>query len=254
MDSLCPTLAGAEACLFDLDGVLTPTADVHKRAWTQLFGTVFGQYTASPPFTDHDYFTLVDGRPRYDGVRAVLLSRDIHLPDGDPAEPPSTRTVCGMGNLKDSLFLADLDKDGVQPYPGSVRFLQVAMAAGLSVAVVSASKNARHVLRAAGLLDCFDTIVDGRVAADLGLRGKPFPDTYVEAARRLDVAPNRAVVIEDALGGVEAGRVGGFGRVIGVNRGAGAQPLLSHGASLVVDDLAELLVEDRPRRCAQETT
>ena len=229
-----------EACLFDLDGVLTSTADIHRQAWSELFGMAFAGRDVRP-YDDSDYYTLVDGRPRYDGVRAVLASRGIDLPEGCPSDPGSLETVCGMGNLKDSLFLERVARCGVDAYPGSLLFLSTAAAAGWKLGVVSASQNARTILQAAGILDQFETIVDGHVTSSLGLAGKPAPDTYLEGARRLGVSPSRTIVVEDALGGVEAGRAGGFAIVIGVDRGAGAEALRTHGATVVVDDLAELV-------------
>ena len=243
-----------DACLFDLDGVLTPTADIHRKAWAELFTMAFDRCGSGDvgrsgsgdirPFDDTDYFTLVDGRPRYEAVRAVLASRGLTLPDGSPSDPGSLETVCAMGNLKDSLFLEAVSRGGVNAYPGSLRFMRAAAAAGWKLGVVSASQNARTVLKAAGILDEFDTIVDGHVAIELGLPGKPSPDTYLEGARRLGAEPARTIVIEDALGGVEAGHAGGFALVIGVNRGAGADALLAHGASIVVDDLGQLVSDD----------
>lgn len=227
------------AVLFDLDGVLTPTVDIHRRAWSQLFADVFTG-TGVAPYTDDDYARLVDGRPRYDGVRAVLASRGLSLPEGTPDDPPGARTVCGLGNRKDAAFRQQLGL-GLAPYPGSLRFLDAAQQAGLSVAVVSGSRNAREVLDAAGLTGRFAVIVDGLVASQMQLAGKPRPDTFLEAAAELCVRPDDAVVIEDALGGVEAGRAGGFGLVIGVDRGSGRAALLEHGADMVVADLAELL-------------
>ena len=240
-------LAGIDACLFDLDGVLTPTADLHRQAWSELFERVFARYDGVRPYDDTDYYTMVDGRPRYDGVRSVLASRGIHVPEGDPTDPGSLETVCAMGNLKDSLFLDRVSHGGVQAYPGSLSFLSTAVGAGWKLGVVSASQNARTILKAAGILDQFEVIVDGRVTADLGLTGKPAPDTYLEAARRLGVDPGRTIVVEDALGGVEAGRRGGFSPVIGVNRGAGEEALRAHGATIVVDDLGQLAVDDHGR-------
>jgi len=235
-----------QGCLFDLDGVLTPTADIHRKAWSELFSQAFTLSPGVPPYSDNDYYTLVDGRPRYDGVRAVLASRGISIPEGDPSDPGSLETICAMGNLKDSLFLERVSKCGVEAYPGSLLFLSTAAANGWKLGVVSASQNARTILEAAGIIDCFETIVDGRVTADMGLSGKPAPDTYLEGARRLGVDPARTVVVEDALGGVEAGRAGGFACVIGVNRGAGADALLAHGATIVVDDLAQLVPPASP--------
>ena len=232
-----------EACLFDLDGVLTPTADIHRRAWSELFDKVFAGYDGVRPYDENDYYTLVDGRPRYDGVRAVLASRGICVPEGSPSDSGCLDTVCGMGNLKDSLFLECVSTSGVEAYPGSLLFLRAAAAAGWKLGVVSASQNARTILEAAGILDEFEVVVDGRVTASLGLPGKPAPDTYLEGARRLGVEPGRTIVVEDALGGVEAGRAGGFAIVIGVNRGAGAEALRTHGATIVVDDLGQLVLD-----------
>ena len=231
-----------EACLFDLDGVLTPTAEIHRRAWSELFEEAFARQPEPVcPYDDDDYFALVDGRPRYEGVRAVLASRGIDLDWGDPSDPGSFDTICAMGNLKDSLFLEQVSSRGVSAYPGSVLFLDAVMGTGWKVGVVSASQNARTILDAAGILDRFEVVVDGHVTAELGLAGKPSPDTYLEGARRLGVEPGCTIIVEDALGGVEAGRAGGFASVVGVDRGAGAQALRTHGATIVVDDLAQLL-------------
>lgn len=228
-----------EAVLFDLDGVLTPTVDAHKWAWAQLFTAVLPQWPGVLAYTDRDYALLLDGRPRYEGVTAVLASRGIDLPYGQPSDGPEQLTVCGLGNRKDALFRAQL-AHGLLPYPGSLRCLDEVMAAGLSVAVVSGSQNAAAVLAAAGLASRFAVVVDGMVAAARGLPGKPAPDTYLEAAHRLGAAPARAIVVEDAVSGVQAGRAGGFGLVVGVDRGAGHQALSEAGANLVVDDLGQL--------------
>lgn len=229
-----------EAVLFDLDGVLTPTAEVHMRAWARLFEPFLAEHAAAP-YTDGDYFDHIDGKPRYDGVATLLRSRGIELPWGDPADSPDANTVCGLGNRKNDAFNAVLAADGVAPYPGSLAFLDAVQAQGVHVAVVSSSRNARPVLEAAGLLHRFDVIVDGLVAAENGIAGKPAPDTYLYAAQLLGVTPRDAVVVEDATSGVEAGRAGEFGLVLGIDRGAGTQELLERGADLVVDDLAELL-------------
>ena len=230
-----------DAVLFDLDGVLTPTIGAHRAAWAALFGAVFvGEWGGVAPYTDDDYARLVDGRPRYDGVRAVLASRGLSLPDGTPDDPPDARTVCGLGNRKDALFRAALAA-GLLPYPGSLKFLDAVEAAGLKTAVVSGSRNAGAVLEATGLAGRFKVVVDGLVAAELGLAGKPSSATFLEAAAELGVQHARAIVIEDALSGVEAGVIGRFGLVIGVDRGAGREALLQHGADIVVNDLAELV-------------
>ena len=246
-----------DAALFDLDGVLTPTAEVHMHAWARMFNEYLASRAAgtSPlrqaqgrpssgnnePYTDADYFAHVDGKPRYDGVRDFLASRGIELPWGDPSDPAEAETVCGLGNRKNVSFAAVLASDGVTPYPGSVRLLDYLATKGVAVAVVSSSQNADAVLTAAGLRDRFEVVVDGRLAHAEGLPGKPAPDTYLRAAVALGVPKERAVVFEDAVSGTEAGRAGAFGLVVGVDRGVGAQTLLDSGADLVVSDLAELL-------------
>ncbi|MGN8049276.1 HAD family hydrolase [Curtobacterium sp. 22159] len=235
-------LADQRALLFDLDGVLTPTADVHMRAWSRLFTPYLAEHGVAP-YTEQDYFASIDGKPRYDGVRSLLASRGIHLPEGTPDDPADADTVCGLGNRKNAEFTAELAEHGVQPYPGSFAFLVAAIDAGLSVAVVSSSANATQVLRTAGILERFPVVVDGLVAREDGLAGKPAPDTYLDAAGRLGLTAAECVVVEDATSGVEAGRNGAFGLVIGVDRGAGADALRAHGADLVVSDLAELVDE-----------
>ncbi len=240
-DVLAPELTGIDAVLFDLDGVLTPTVEVHRQAWARLFEPFLAAHGADP-YTDADYFAFIDGRPRYAGVRALLDARGIRLPDGDPTDGPDTQTVCGLGNRKNELFTQVLADDGMTAYPGSVRLLDALAAAGRRLAVVSSSRNAPAVLQAAGLADRFAAVVDGAVATQRGLPGKPDPATYRFAADRLGVPPERAAVVEDAESGVAAGRAGGFGLVVGVDRGAGARALLAQGADLVVTDLADLLV------------
>lgn len=230
-----------DAALFDLDGVLTPTADVHMVAWRRMFTEYFEAHGVSPAYSDSDYFTYVDGKPRYDGVRACLASRGVVLPEGSPSDPPGTPTVCGLGNTKNALFDAVLREEGVVAYPGSVALLDHLAELGVAVAVVSSSRNATAVLTAAGLIDRFTVIVDGVVAADRGLPGKPEADTFRYAAQSLGVPVERAVVVEDAVSGVAAGRAGGFGLVVGVDRGAGAAELLAAGADVVVEDLGELV-------------
>lgn len=230
-----------DAALFDLDGVLTPTADVHMVAWRRMFTEYFEAHGVSPAYSDADYFTYVDGKPRYDGVRACLASRGVVLPEGSPSDPPGTQTVCGLGNTKNALFDAVLREEGVVAYPGSVALLDHLAELGVAVAVVSSSRNATAVLTAAGLIDRFTVIVDGVVAADRGLPGKPEADTFRFAAQSLGVPVERAVVVEDAVSGVAAGRAGSFGLVVGVDRGAGAAELLAAGADVVVEDLGELV-------------
>jgi beta-phosphoglucomutase family hydrolase len=219
--------------LFDLDGVITPTAEIHEHAWGELF--------AGFDYTEDDYLRYIDGKPRYDGVRSFLASRDIVLPEGRPDDPPGDDTVCAMGNRKNQLFNTILERDGIEPYPSSVATLDLLDEAGVPSAIVSSSKNARTVLAAAGLADRFDVVVDGVVAASEHIVGKPAPDMFLHAARRLGVDPERTVVVEDAVSGVAAGAAGGFAVVIGVDRGAGAETLLDQGADFVVDDLADLL-------------
>jgi beta-phosphoglucomutase family hydrolase len=240
-----------QAVLFDLDGVLTRTATQHAAAWKQMFddflaGQVDAGGSPQAPFTGQDYDRYVDGRPRLDGTRAFLASRGIILPEGTPADPPGTATVYGLSNRKNDLVLAMMAKDGVEVYPGSVRYLDAAREAGLKTAVVSSSANARDVLASAGLADRFDVVLDGRVAREQGLAGKPAPDTFLAAARALGTSAGEAAVFEDAIAGVEAGRAGAFARVVGVDRVGQAAELASHGADVVVTDLAELLDAPEP--------
>jgi beta-phosphoglucomutase family hydrolase len=238
---------GVSACLFDLDGVLTQTAKVHAAAWKQMFddylrrraGRTGEAFVPFDPVEDYDQY--VDGRPRYDGVRSFLASRGIELPEGQPDDPPGAETVHGLGNRKNEIVLELIREHGVEPYEGSVRYVQAARDAGLRRAVVSSSTNCRDVLKAAGIQDLFEKIVDGVVAERDQLRGKPAPDTFLAGARALGVEPARAAVFEDALAGVEAGRAGRFGFVVGVNRVGQADALRAHGADVVVDDLADLL-------------
>jgi len=224
---------GYGAALFDLDGVITPTAEVHERAWADLFAD-FG-------FTNADYLTYVDGRPRYDGVRTFLASREVELPEGDPTDPPGDSTVCAMGNRKNALFNDIIARDGIDPYPGSVMVLDLLDRLGTPQAIVSSSKNARAVLAAAGLGDRFVHIVDGVRVADEGLAGKPAPDMFLRGAELVDVEPARCIVIEDAVSGVEAGAAGHFGFVLGIDRSDQAAALRAAGADLVVSDLSETL-------------
>lgn len=232
--------------LFDLDGVITDTAAIHRACWKETFDAFLSARAAASgeafrPFDGEDYLQYVDGRPRYDGVRQFLQSRGIQLPEGDPDDPGTVETVCGLGNRKNERVGPALAEQGVDVFPGSVAWLKQVRAEGFRTALVSASANAATVLEAAGLLDAFETRVDGRVLAEEGIAGKPAPDSFLEAARRLGVEPARAVVVEDALSGVEAGRAGEFGLVVGVARHGDAQSLREAGADLVVDDLAELI-------------
>ncbi len=236
-----------DAVLFDLDGVITDTAAVHASAWKTMFDDFLRRRAAEHekpfvPFTiDGDYKTYVDGKPRYDGVRSFLRSRDIDLPDGDPGDDPEQETACGLGNRKNELVNRMLDDEGVTVYEGSVRLVHQLRDRGVRLAVVSSSRNCVAVLRAAGLLDLFEARVDGIVAADRNLPGKPAPDTFLSAAADLGTRPERAVVVEDAISGVQAGRNGGFGLVIGVDRDGDSGALRDHGADLVVADLSELV-------------
>jgi alpha,alpha-trehalase len=237
-----------EAVVFDTDGVLTDTAGVHATAWKRLFDGYLQRRAARGgepfrAFTETDYLRHVDGRPRYDGVAGFLASRGIQLPWGDPADPPDRETVCGLGNAKDGYFLAHLRDHGTHAFPTSVAFVRQLRERGLRTAVVSASRNMVAVLDSAGLRGLFDVEVDGVEADRLGLAGKPDPALFLEAARRLGVAPARAAVVEDALAGVEAGRRGRFQVVVGVDRGGQAAALAERGADLVVADLGELILE-----------
>jgi beta-phosphoglucomutase family hydrolase len=241
---------GISACLFDLDGVLTQTAKVHAAAWKEMFDAYLrerSEQTGEPfrPFKiATDYATYVDGKLRQDGVRAFLASRSISLPEGSAGDPPTALTVHGLGNRKNDLVLDLIRRHGVDVYEGSVRFVESVRDAGLRRAVVSASKNCQAVLAAAGIEHLFEVRVDGIVAAEAGLRGKPAPDTFLAAAAALGVPPAQCAVFEDAIAGVEAGRAGSFGWVVGVDRVGQAAALRSHGADTVVSDLSELL-EDR---------
>jgi len=239
-------LAGYNAVLFDLDGVLTDTASIHSDCWKRMFDEYLRERSekTGEPFVEFDiagdYHRYVDGKPRYDGVRSFLASRNIELPNGDPGDPPGSDTVCALGNRKNVLVNETLNRDGVEPYPGSIRLLDELEAGGVHMAVVSSSKNAPTVLAAAGIAERFETVVDGTVAAKAGLPGKPAPDTFLDAARQLGVTREQAIVVEDAISGVEAGRNGSFGLVIGVARADNERALSAAGADLVVADLGEL--------------
>jgi beta-phosphoglucomutase family hydrolase len=235
-----------QACLFDLDGVLTRTAVVHAAAWELMFDEYLrarARRTGEPyaPFEPADYDRYVDGMPRADGVRTFLASRGISLPEGEPGDPPEAETVTGLGNRKNELVQRMIAERGVEAYEGSVRYVGAVRAAGLRTGVVSSSSNCREVLRAAGIEGLFDAVIDGVVAEQRGLRGKPAPDTFLAGAEALGVTPAQAAVFEDSLAGVAAGRAGGFGFVVGVDRVGQREALLAHGADIVVSDLAELL-------------
>lgn len=235
------------ACLFDMDGVLTETASVHAAAWKEMFDAYLrdrakrtGEKLA--PFDKHDdYDRYVDGKPRYDGVQSFLESRGIELPQGSPSDSPDEETIDGLGNRKNQLVLKILREQGVTPFPGSVRLVKAVREAGLRTAVVSSSANTTEIVKAAGIADLFDAQVDGNTLSEKHLKGKPAPDAYLAAADDVGVEPKQAAVFEDALAGVEAGRNGKFGFVVGVDRVGQADALHEHGADVVIKDLAELL-------------
>jgi beta-phosphoglucomutase family hydrolase len=233
--------------LFDLDGVLTQTAKVHAAAWKHMFDDYLRarshrDHTKFVPFDAHDdYDTYVDGKPRADGTRSFLASRGIELPEGAADDGPDVESIVGLGNRKNQLVLQMIHDEGVEPYPGSVRYLQAVRAANLPHAVVSSSTNCHDVLVAAGIADYFDHEIDGHVAEQQHLHGKPAPDTYLAGAKLIGVEPSAAAVFEDALAGVASGKAGGFGTVVGVDRVGQHDALLQNGATMVVDDLGDLL-------------
>ena len=239
--------ATVTVCLFDLDGVLTQTAKVHAAAWKQMFDEFLKQHAeqTGTPFVEFDahadYDRYVDGKPRLDGTRDFLASRGIDLPEGNEDDPPGTPSIQGLSNRKNDLVLTKIREDGVETYPGSVDYVRKVRNAGLKTAVVSSSANTLDVLKCTGLTDCFDARIDGVVAKERGLKGKPAPDTFLAGAAALGVGPDAAAVFEDALAGVEAGRAGDFGIVVGVDRVGQAADLKAHGADVVVSDLSELL-------------
>ena len=246
--------------LFDLDGVLTPTAKIHAAAWARMFDDFLRERDGAgfTPFDpDADYNEYVDGKPRADGAADFLASRGITLPGGSPDDPPGAHTIEGLAARKDELFSAQVDHEGIAPYPGSLRYLKAVRAAGMRTAVVSASKHCAAITKAAGLDDLLDARVDGVTAATEGLHGKPAPDTFLRAAQLLNTSPEHAVVVEDATAGVAAGHAGKFGYVIGVNRidhgtaHTHADALRAHGADVVVRDLADLLA---PEQTPETTT
>jgi beta-phosphoglucomutase family hydrolase len=237
LDAL-PDLASYEAVLFDLDGVLTPTAEVHMHAWRTMFERLFADWNIQPPYTDRDYFDHLDGKKRYDGVASLLRSRDVEVSWGEPSDPSTADTVCGIGNRKNDVFASVLRSEGIAPYPGSIALVDRLRAAGVPIALVSSSKNAEEVLSAAGIRDRFPVVMDGVIAERDHLASKPAPDVFLAAARMLGVAPARSVAVEDALSGVESAAAGGFAVVVGVDRGTGAENLRAAGATVVVDDLA----------------
>lgn len=231
-----------KACLFDLDGVVTRTAVVHAAAWKEMFDAFLREREGEDfrPFDDHDYDEYVDGLPRADGVRTFLASRGIELPDGNPDDPPGAETVHGLGNRKNTLVLEKIRTDGVEAYDDTLTYIRAARAQGLRTAIVSSSANCRDVLRAIDAEDLFDVRIDGVVAAERHLPGKPRPDTFLAAAHDLGLDAPRSAVFEDALAGMDAGRAGGFGYVVGLDRVGQTDALYEHGADVVVKGLAEL--------------
>ncbi|MCF7548825.1 beta-phosphoglucomutase family hydrolase [Pseudonocardia sp. WMMC193] len=239
--------AGARACLFDLDGVLTDTASVHATAWKTMFDEYLEKHEGPGyrPFdVAKDYGPYVDGKPRLEGTRSFFASRGITLPEGTPDDSPDTETLWGLSTRKNDLVQVVIREKGVDVYAATKPYLEAVRAAGMKTAVVSSSANAEQVLQVAGLTDLIDHRVDGVTARERGLPGKPRPDTFLLAAEELGVDRQVAVVYEDALAGVEAGRAGGFGRVIGVDRLGHADALRDHGADVVVKDLSELLEDE----------
>jgi beta-phosphoglucomutase family hydrolase len=241
-----PAALGFDAVLFDLDGVVTRTARLHAAAWAELFDEFLGRRVGPAgepvrPFdSTADYLAYVDGKPRHEGVRSFLAAREITLPEGDPTDGAEAETVHGLGGRKDALFMDRLRRDGVEVFASTVELIRALHARGVKTAVVTSSRNGREVLRAAGLEALFAARIDGLDAQALGLKGKPHPDPFLKAVELLGVDPGRAVVIEDAVSGVEAGCRGGFGLVVGVDRGGNREALAAHGADVVVADLGEL--------------
>ncbi len=241
MTAQLPDLSSYEGVLFDLDGVLTPTADVHMHAWRTMFEQLFADWGTEPAYTERDYYDYLDGKKRYDGVASLLRSRDVEVPWGDPADPVTADTICGIGNRKNVVFERLLRSEGIAPYPGSLRLLDALAVTGTKVAVVSSSKNAVEVLEAAGIRDRFDVVMDGVVAERDELASKPAPDVFLDAARMLGVDPERSAAVEDAISGVRSAAAGRFQLVVGVDRGVGAEALRTAGADVVVTDLAEFV-------------
>lgn len=231
------------ACLFDLDGVLTGTAALHREAWKATFDEFLRARDGDgfQPFTEQDYTAYVDGLPRADGVRTFLRSREIELPEGSPDDPVDAATVRGVGNRKNERVLRLISERGVDPFPGSLAYLRAAQQANLLIGVVTSSANAASVLDAAGITQFVSARIDGIVVRENNLRGKPEPDSFLAGARELGTSPEHTAVFEDALAGVRAGKAGGFGFVVGVNRADQAEQLRANGADVVVDDLADLL-------------
>lgn len=245
MPEALPDLFHADGVLFDLDGVLTPTAEVHMRAWKAVFDDVFARWGITPAYTDADYYDYVDGKKRYDGVASLMHSRNVELPWGEVDDDPSAETVCGIGNRKNAAFAASLRGQGIAAYPGSLALVEALHAAHIPLGVVSSSKNAEEVLGAADLRSFFRIVVDGVVAEREGLASKPAADMFAAGATALGVDPARAVAVEDATSGAASAAAAGFATVVGVDRGTGAEALRAAGATVVVDDLAVLLPSSR---------
>jgi beta-phosphoglucomutase family hydrolase len=236
-----PDLRATSGVLFDLDGVLTPTAEVHMRAWQAVFDEVFAHWGIEPAYTDADYFAYVDGKKRYDGVASLLHSRNVEIPWGSVDDSPEAETVCGIGNRKNAAFSASLRSAGIRPYPGSVALLEELRAVGIRMGVVSSSKNAEEVLASAGIRDYFETVIDGVVAERDGLASKPAPDMFAAGAASLGIDIATSAAVEDAVAGVASAAAAGYPVVVGVDRGAGPDILRDAGATCIVDDLARLL-------------
>ena len=237
-----------DALIFDLDGVLTQTRKTHKKAWKEMFNHFFEKqkdsYGKQSSMTENDYQQYIDGKPRYQGVESFLNSREIELPWGDTDDPPGMETICALGNMKNKLFNEVLEREGAEVYEDAVEKLKNWRQQGMKTAVVSSSKNCKKIIEVAGIDDMFDTRVDGLVSEEIGLKGKPDPDIFTEAARRLNARPENSVVFEDAISGVQAGQNGYFGLVVGVNRFNNKEALLENGADITIDNFNELDLTD----------
>lgn len=253
MPDALPDLLGAEGVLFDLDGVLTPTAEVHMRAWKAVFDEVFAAWDIEPPYSDADYYDYVDGKKRYDGVASLMHSRNVEIPWGSVDDAPEAATICGIGNRKNAAFAASLRSQGIAPYPGSLALIEKLRAAGVPLGVVSSSKNAEEVLAAAGIRSFFTVVVDGVVAERDGLASKPAPDMFAAGAEALGVDPDLSVAVEDATSGAASAAAAGFATVVGVDRGTGADALRAAGATVVVSDLDAFLTASDSANDSEET-
>ncbi|MBW6499156.1 MAG: trehalose-phosphatase [Bacteroidales bacterium] len=235
-----------DALIFDLDGVITQTRKTHKKAWKEMFSRFFEkQQGGHAPMSEEDYQQYIDGKPRYQGVKSFLASRGIKMPFGDPNDAPGFGTICALGNIKNQVFNEIVDRDGVELYEDALQWLKKWRGKGLKTAIVSSSKNCKKIIDTAGITDLFDTRVDGLVSEELGLKGKPDPDIFTEAARRLNARPENSVVFEDAISGVQAGQSGFFGLVVGVNRFDNREALLENGADICIEDFSELDLENQ---------